>query len=148
MRILITGGSGFIGTNLMAHYIRQGVPLLNVDWNPPLDPAQAKWWHEADLMDEKGIDAAFGAFKPTHVVHLAGQSTAQVRPQSVINLWRSRLLLFERYYPRWKRTLARWLVVAGMRRQIARAQADNSLSADDRQAIIDAYRQVERLART
>lgn len=74
MRILITGGSGFIGTNLMAHYIRQGVPLLNVDWNPPLDPAQAKWWHEADLMDEKGIDAAFGAFKPTHVVHLAART--------------------------------------------------------------------------
>lgn len=83
-----------------------------------------------------------------HVVHLAGQSTSQVRPQSVVNLWRSRLLLYRRYYPRWKLAAARWLVVAGMRRQIARVQADASLPADDRQALIDAYRQVEGLARS
>jgi GT2 family glycosyltransferase len=48
------------------------------------------------------------------VTHLAGQSAAQVRPQSVINLWKSRLLLFERYYPAWKLGLARGLLVAAM----------------------------------
>jgi nucleoside-diphosphate-sugar epimerase len=74
MRILVTGGSGFIGTNLMAHYIRQGIPVLNVDWNPPLDPGQAPYWREGDLMDEASIEAAFVEFQPTHVVHLAART--------------------------------------------------------------------------
>ncbi len=33
-----------------------------------------------------------------HVTHLGGQSSSQVRPQSLINLWKSRLLLFDKYY--------------------------------------------------
>lgn len=74
MRILVTGGSGFIGTNLMAFYIQKGVELLNVDWNPPLDPAQAPYWREGDLMDQTAIQAAFDEFRPTHVVHLAART--------------------------------------------------------------------------
>lgn len=82
-----------------------------------------------------------------HVVHLGGQSTALVRPQSVVNLWRSRLLLYERYYPPWKQAIARRLVRAGMQRQIARAQRDDRLTSDDVRVMIGAYRQVQRLAR-
>jgi nucleoside-diphosphate-sugar epimerase len=74
MRILVTGGSGFIGTNLMAYYIRQGNPVLNVDWNTPLDPGQSSYWREGDLMDEASIEAAFVDFQPTHVVHLAART--------------------------------------------------------------------------
>jgi GlcNAc-P-P-Und epimerase len=74
MRILVTGGSGFIGTNLMAHYIRQSIPVLNVDWNPPLDPVQAPYWREGDIMDAASIEAAFVEFQPTHVVHLAART--------------------------------------------------------------------------
>lgn len=74
MRLLVTGGSGFIGTNLMAHYIAQGVPLLNIDWNPPLDPAQKPWWREVDIMDRAAVEAAFASFMPTHVVHLAART--------------------------------------------------------------------------
>lgn len=74
MRILITGGSGFIGTNLMAHCIKAGVPVLNVDWNPPLDPSQTPWWREVDILDKQALEAAFQEFKPTHVVHLAART--------------------------------------------------------------------------
>ncbi|MFN8375835.1 MAG: glycosyltransferase family 2 protein [Anaerolineae bacterium] len=49
-----------------------------------------------------------------HVVHLGGQSTAQVRPQSLINLWTSRLLLYRKHHPAWKFTLARLITAAGM----------------------------------
>lgn len=54
-----------------------------------------------------------------HVVHLAGQSTKLVRPQSVVNLWTSRLMLFSRYYPAWKNAVARRMVAMGIRRKAA-----------------------------
>ena len=74
MRLLVTGGSGFIGTNLMAFYLKKGIPLINVDWNPPLDPTQRQWWKEVDIMDRERLHEAFMEFDPTHVVHLAART--------------------------------------------------------------------------
>jgi N-acetylglucosaminyl-diphospho-decaprenol L-rhamnosyltransferase len=85
------------------------------------------------------------AVTAAHVTHLAGQSTEQVRPQSVINLWRSRLRLYQKYYSPLKFQLARMIVRLGMRRQIALANRDfaaGKLSAADRGALIDAYQTV------
>lgn len=61
-----------------------------------------------------------------HVVHLAGQSTRLVRPQSVINLWTSRLMLFSRYYPAWKNVMARRMVALGLARRAAK-EADSAV---------------------
>lgn len=58
-----------------------------------------------------------------HVTHLGGQSTTQVRPSSLIHLWKSRLLLYEKHCPRWKTRLARMLIVLGMRRELRALQA-------------------------
>jgi nucleoside-diphosphate-sugar epimerase len=74
MRLLITGGSGFIGTNLVEFYSRKGVTLLNLDWNPPLDTAQKPTWRECDIMDQPTVRRHFEEFKPTHVVHLAARA--------------------------------------------------------------------------
>ncbi len=71
------------------------------------------------------------------VTHLAGKSTAQVRPQSVINLWTSRLLLARKHYSPAKRVLARLLIAPGMGRKIA---------GTDDPALRQAYRTVQRLA--
>ena len=74
MRVLVTGGSGFIGTNLVKLLIEAGEEVLNVDWNPPLDPGQRPTWRELDIMDEEAVAKAFDAFRPTHVVHLAART--------------------------------------------------------------------------
>jgi|694.fasta_scaffold08901_8 nucleoside-diphosphate-sugar epimerase len=74
MRLLVTGGSGFIGTNYMGKHIPSGIPLLNLDWNPPLDPAQRGWWRECDIMDQAAVRRHFREFNPTHVVHLAARA--------------------------------------------------------------------------
>ena len=54
-----------------------------------------------------------------HVTHLGGQSTGQVAPESLLRLWQSRLLLYQKHYPRWKEWLARRLLIWGMRRRLA-----------------------------
>ncbi len=82
------------------------------------------------------------------VTHLAGQSTSQVRPQSVVNLWRSRLRLFSMYYSPFKLWLARRLLRLGMQRQIwlaERACETGTVSRDERDALIAAYRTVQSL---
>jgi N-acetylglucosaminyl-diphospho-decaprenol L-rhamnosyltransferase len=80
-----------------------------------------------------------------HVTHLVGQSTDQIRPQSVVNLWRSRFRLYRKLYSPLKFQAARLIARLGMRRQIALARRDfaaGKLSAADRDALIDAYQTV------
>lgn len=79
-----------------------------------------------------------------HVVHLAGQSTKQVKPRSVINLWESRLKLMDKYYPAWKRWLGRWLVAVGMRYKLQ--QLLSQPANQERDAVQAAYEQVIALA--
>ncbi|MDX2159747.1 MAG: glycosyltransferase family 2 protein [bacterium] len=74
------------------------------------------------------------------IVHLAGKSTGQARPQTTLHLWTSRLRLFEKHYPRWKQWAARSMIRVGMARKIRRL-------SDAPPALIEAYQQVIRLAR-
>lgn len=69
-----------------------------------------------------------------HVIHLGGQSTGHARPSSFVHLWRSRLLLMDKHLPGWKRRLARWLIVRGMRRKL-RGRADVELADACREII-------------
>ncbi|MDE2749900.1 MAG: glycosyltransferase family 2 protein [Chloroflexota bacterium] len=61
-----------------------------------------------------------------HVTHLGGGSTSQARPSSLIHLWKSRLLLYEKHFPAWKRQLARQLVILGMRRKMRNLKAEEA----------------------
>lgn len=78
-----------------------------------------------------------------HVTHLGGQSTGQVRPQSIINLWTSRIRLYEQIHPAWKAALARFLIRVGMRRRIHRAASEAGATSPE----ISAYNTVSELAR-
>ncbi len=40
-RVLITGGAGFIGTNLVQLYLDKGDEVLSLDLEPPRDAAHA-----------------------------------------------------------------------------------------------------------
>jgi GT2 family glycosyltransferase len=64
-----------------------------------------------------------------HITHFGGQSTEQVRPQSVIYLWQSRLLMYDLLYPPWKRRLARALIRVGMRRKLRQTPSDPQFAA-------------------
>ncbi len=81
-----------------------------------------------------------------HVTHLVGQSTSQVRPQSVIHLWTSRLRLYTKHYPRWKTALAKRLIARGMTQKMRQAAQDHTLDDHQRAALIEAYAHVRRAA--
>lgn len=74
------------------------------------------------------------------VTHIGGGSTSQVRPSSLIHLWKSRLLLYEKHYPSWKRRLARWLVILGMRRKMRNLDAADASLREACQTIIEMAR--------
>jgi GT2 family glycosyltransferase len=62
------------------------------------------------------------AVPAAHVTHLEGRSTRQIRPESLVNLWKSRFRLYDKHYPPLKRALARRLVSLGIRLHMGRTR--------------------------
>lgn len=81
MRILITGGAGFIGSHVADAALASGheVAVLDnlVSGRRENVPAQAQFY-EADICDADAVNAAFAEFKPTHVSHQAAQASVAV----------------------------------------------------------------------
>ena len=77
MRLLITGGSGFIGVNAVEHFSPKAESLLNLDRNPPELPGHRVFWQKADLLDVATLTEKVRAFLPTHVLHLAARSDCE-----------------------------------------------------------------------
>ena len=73
-RVLVTGGSGFIGTNLASHLRALGAEVLTVDPAAPFDRAALTGWLAIDVLDHRALHDAFDRFAPTHVVHLAAET--------------------------------------------------------------------------
>src|SRR5689334_12976088 len=74
MRILITGGSGFIGTNAIDAFSAGGHTILNYSLHSPLNPEQNRYWRAGDILDPVATAAVFQEFGPTHVLHLAARA--------------------------------------------------------------------------
>ncbi len=74
MRLLITGGSGFIGTNYVAFALSKGRDVCNLDVSGPLDPDHRSCWQACDIMDPSALHDAFALFRPTHVIHMAART--------------------------------------------------------------------------
>ncbi|NOS89313.1 MAG: NAD(P)-dependent oxidoreductase [Methylococcaceae bacterium] len=73
-KILITGGSGFIGTNLIDLLLDKNYILLNFDKSKPHKNSHEQFWHHGNLLSKSDIENALYTFKPTVVIHLAART--------------------------------------------------------------------------
>jgi len=84
MRILVTGGSGFIGTNYIELLLRTSQSeFVNLDIRPPRNAAHKGFWRECDLLDASRFQKIIKDFSPTHTVHLAAQTGTDVKSLDV-----------------------------------------------------------------
>lgn len=81
-KTLITGGCGFLGSNIAAALIAQGEPVAVFDNLRRVgSPANLRWLGErgpfefvhGDIRDGRSVEAAVDALRPDVVYHLAGQ---------------------------------------------------------------------------
>lgn len=73
-RVLVTGGSGFIGGHLMEALRHEGAEVRNLDIRPPADSVNSAVYAPVDLLDKAAVNAVFQSFQPTHVVNLAANA--------------------------------------------------------------------------
>ncbi len=83
MRILVTGGAGFIGSAVCRLLVSEGVEVLNLDALTyagnleslrSIADAPGYRFLKADVRDAAAVDRAFAEFQPEGVMHLAAES--------------------------------------------------------------------------
>lgn len=74
MRVLVTGGSGFIGTNLIQHFVANGIEALNLDIVSPRNKAHSAYWRMVDLLDANGLREAIHDFNPDVIIHMGART--------------------------------------------------------------------------
>lgn len=82
MKLLITGGCGFLGSNLAAEALRRGDDVTVLDNLSRLGADQNRQWLasqgafafvRADVRDAKAVDETIRTLRPDAIFHLAGQ---------------------------------------------------------------------------
>lgn len=74
-KILITGGSGFIGTNLIEKLRKEGkYELMSIDITAPKINAHKNIWRQVDLCDASAVKNVMTDFQPDYVIALGART--------------------------------------------------------------------------
>jgi dTDP-glucose 4,6-dehydratase len=83
VKVLVTGGAGFIGTSVVRHLLGAGVAVVNLDKltyagsNPPLGALAGDGRYAlevADIADRAALARIFASHRPDAVMHLAAET--------------------------------------------------------------------------
>ncbi|GHT83480.1 NDP-sugar dehydratase or epimerase [Spirochaetia bacterium] len=74
LKILITGASGFIGTNLVVHFSSLGYTVRNFDIVTPKDKEYISLWHRVDITNYDIFMQGTKEFSPDYIIHLAART--------------------------------------------------------------------------
>src|SRR6187455_2690827 len=73
-RVIVTGGSGFLGTNLIESLRSTGAEVFNVDIAPPPIVDQMSLWRRVDILDIAALRHLIVDVRPETVIHLAART--------------------------------------------------------------------------
>ena len=73
-KVVVTGGSGFIGTNLVESYVLSGDEVLNFDVEPPRNPRHRHLWRAIDCLNGSDLGGALESASPDYIFHLAART--------------------------------------------------------------------------
>ena len=74
MKLLITGGTGFIGSNLVKYYLDNDQNILIVDLKIPSYKIDDNIWIKADIRNYNQLEPIIINFNPDYIIHLAART--------------------------------------------------------------------------
>ena len=74
-KILITGGSGFIGVHLVEYLLGRNFEIKNIDIRPPINGRNMDLWESVSILDKNQLQKTLIDFNPSFIVHLAATTT-------------------------------------------------------------------------
>ena len=84
-QIIITGGSGFIGTSAVDAALSIGCSVMNIDIKPPNKKEHTLFWKEVDIRNRRDFEKAILSFAPTHILHLAAKTGMDIKHLSELS---------------------------------------------------------------
>ena len=82
--VLITGASGFLGSNLCRRLVHKGAEVHAVSRLQRIPESGCMRWWQGDMADVETTRALLGKIKPDVIIHLAGLSTASPERELVL----------------------------------------------------------------
>lgn len=73
-KVLVTGGSGFIGCNLVEFLNQLDYEVLNLDKLPPRNPSLSEHWIKCNILEYNKFALLIKEFNPNYVIHLAART--------------------------------------------------------------------------
>lgn len=74
MKFIVTGSSGFIGTNLVESLLKSKIDVLGVDIAEPINKSHNSIFVSCDIRDRIALQKIFHEFKPDYVLHMAART--------------------------------------------------------------------------